>query len=38
MPSCILILAADERVFELPLGFSERLRARLEEEIKGMTP
>ena len=34
----ILILTADDRVFELPLGFSERLHARLEEEIKGMEP
>ena len=34
----ILILTADERVFELPLGFSERLHARLEEEIKGLEP
>ena len=33
----ILILTADERVFELPLGFSERLHARLEEEIGGIT-
>ena len=31
----ILILSADERVFELPLGFSERLHARLEEAING---
>jgi predicted anti-sigma-YlaC factor YlaD len=31
----ILILTADERVFELPLGYSERLHARLEEEIRG---
>jgi len=30
----ILILVADERVFELPLGFSERLHARLEEEMR----
>jgi hypothetical protein len=29
----ILILTADERVFELPLGFSERLHARLEAAI-----
>jgi anti-sigma factor RsiW len=29
----ILILTADERVFELPVGYSERLHARLEEEI-----
>jgi anti-sigma factor RsiW len=30
----ILILTADERVFELPLGFSERLHARLDEEMQ----
>ncbi|AXC12618.1 hypothetical protein ACPOL_3327 [Acidisarcina polymorpha] len=30
----ILILTADERVFELPLGFGERLHVRLEEEIQ----
>ena len=29
-----LILTADERVFQLPLGYSERLHARLEEEIR----
>jgi hypothetical protein len=34
----ILILTADERVFELPLGFSERLHARLEEEIREISP
>jgi hypothetical protein len=33
----ILILTADERVFELPLGFSERLHTRLEQEIHGDT-
>lgn len=33
----ILILTADERVFELPLGFSERLHARLDAEIRGLT-
>ncbi len=33
----ILILTADERVFELPLGFSNRLHARLEAEIRGMS-
>jgi anti-sigma factor RsiW len=33
----ILILTADERVFELPLGFSERLHARLETEMRGFT-
>ena len=34
----ILILTADDRVFELPLGYSDRLHARLEEEIKGIEP
>lgn len=33
----IVILVADERVFELPLGFSERLHARLDAEIRGLT-
>ena len=32
----ILILSADERVFELPLGFSERLHARLQAGIDGL--
>jgi hypothetical protein len=31
----ILILTADERVFELPVGFSERLHARLDLELRG---
>ena len=30
----ILILTADERTFEVPVGFSEKLHKRLEEEIK----
>jgi predicted anti-sigma-YlaC factor YlaD len=34
----ILILTADDRVFELPLGFSERLHARLEEEMRHISP
>jgi len=34
----ILILTADDRVFELPLGFSERLHARLEEEMHRISP
>ena len=29
----IIVLVADERTFQLPAGFSERLRARLLEEI-----
>jgi hypothetical protein len=28
----------DERVFELPLGFSDRLHARLEAEIRAIAP
>ena len=34
----ILVLTGDNRVFELPLGFSERLHARLEDEIQGLAP
>ena len=30
----ILILTADDRVFELPVGFSERLHARLRQELE----
>jgi predicted anti-sigma-YlaC factor YlaD len=30
----ILILTADDRVFELPAGYSERLHARLAREIR----
>jgi anti-sigma factor RsiW len=29
----ILVLTADERTFELPIGFSERLHARLAKEL-----
>ena len=29
----ILILTADDRVFELPIGFSERLHARLSQAM-----
>jgi anti-sigma factor RsiW len=31
----ILILTADDRVFELPAGYSERLHTRLAQEIHG---
>jgi len=34
----ILVLTADDRVYELPLGYSERLHARLEEELSGLKP
>ena len=30
----VLILTADNRTFELPAGFSERLHRRLETEIR----
>jgi predicted anti-sigma-YlaC factor YlaD len=30
----VIILTADDRVFELPVGFSERLHARIEMELK----
>jgi len=29
----VVVLVADDRVFELPTGFSDRLHARLEEEL-----
>lgn len=29
----IIILTADERVFELPVGFSERLHTRIDQEL-----
>jgi anti-sigma factor RsiW len=31
----VVVLVADERVFTLPAGFSERLRRRLDLEISG---
>jgi anti-sigma factor RsiW len=34
----IIILTADDRVFELPAGYSERLHARLEKELKPNKP
>jgi anti-sigma factor RsiW len=30
----IIVLTADDRVFELPLGFSERLHSRLDQELR----
>ena len=29
----VIILTADDRVFELPIGVSERLHARLDKEL-----
>lgn len=29
----VVVLIADDRVFELPTGFSERLHARIEQEM-----
>jgi anti-sigma factor RsiW len=34
----ILILTADDRVFELPIGYSERLHARLTETMREAPP
>jgi len=31
----IIILTADERVFTLPVGFSQRLHVRIELELQG---
>lgn len=30
----VVILMADDRVFELPLGFSERLHKRIDRELE----
>ena len=30
----IMVLIADDQVFELPVGFSERLHARLSDEMR----
>jgi anti-sigma factor (TIGR02949 family) len=30
----VVILVADDRVFELPAGFSERLHARIDRELE----
>ena len=34
----ILVLTADGRTFELPVGFSNRLHDRLKEEMEGILP
>jgi predicted anti-sigma-YlaC factor YlaD len=34
----VIILIADERVFELPVGFSERLHARIDLEFMRIGP
>jgi anti-sigma factor RsiW len=31
----ILVLIADDRTFELPVGYSDRLHVRLQQEISG---
>jgi len=33
----VVILVADDRVFELPTGFSERLHARIDKELEEPT-
>ena len=30
----IVVLSADDRVFKLPIGFGDRLHARIEDELK----
>lgn len=30
----IIVLTADDRVFELPVGFSKRLHRRIDEELR----
>lgn len=32
----VIILTADDRVFELPVGFSKRLHARIDAELLGI--
>jgi anti-sigma factor RsiW len=34
----VIVLTADDRVFELPVGYSERLHARLDLEMSLMGP
>jgi hypothetical protein len=34
----ILILTADNLIFELPLGMSDRLHARLDQEMQSIRP
>lgn len=33
----VVVLVADDRVFELPVGFSERLHERLDREFQAET-
>ncbi len=33
----IMVLTADDKVFELPVGFSERLHTRLSQEISSVS-
>ena len=34
----ILVLTADDRVFRLPLGYSERLHERIRQELASSSP
>ena len=34
----VIILTADDRVFELPVGFSERLHSRIDLEFMRIAP
>jgi hypothetical protein len=32
----VVILLADDRIFELPVGFSQRLHERIDRELEGV--
>jgi anti-sigma factor RsiW len=34
----VVVLVADDRVFELPAGFSQRMHERLERELERLGP
>jgi anti-sigma factor RsiW len=34
----VVVLMADDRVFELPTGFSDRLHARIDKELELSSP
>lgn len=34
----VVVLIADDRVFQLPAGFSQRLHARIDRELESASP
>jgi len=34
----VIVLIADDRVFKLPTGFSQRLHARIDRELESASP